>query len=158
MLLNGFAVSLPYAQLPKLLDLGLADKVYPSLTYTSLLNRGPSVIGASQFAGLTGAHGEGVKVAVVDDGVDQEHPFLDPTGFSYPAGFPKGSGDDAEGHRLARLRRAAGANSAPLDREQSFHGTFVAGIIAGRANTDVPAGVRGVCGEAQAAATRPSRA
>ena len=33
----------------------------------------------------------GVKVAVVDDGVDHEHPFLDPTGFSYPPGFPKGS-------------------------------------------------------------------
>ncbi len=31
-----------------------------------------------------------MKVAVVDDGVDQEHEFLDPTGFSFPPGFPKG--------------------------------------------------------------------
>ncbi len=147
-LLNGFAVSLPYAQLPKLLDLGLADKVYPSLTYTSLLNRGPSVIGAAQFAGITGAHGEGIKVAVVDDGIDQEHPFLDPTGFSYPAGFPKGSATTPK-VIVSRGFASRGTNSAPLDRENSFHGTFVAGIIAGRANTDVPAGVRGVCGEAQ---------
>ncbi len=147
-LLNGFAVSLPYTQLPKLLDLGLADKVYPSLTYTSLLNRGPSVIGASQFSGLTGAHGEGIKVAVVDDGVDQEHPFLDPTGFTYPAGFPKGTSTTPK-VIVSRGFASRGTNSAPLDRDNSFHGTFVSGIIAGRANTDVPAGVRGVCGEAE---------
>ncbi len=69
---------------------GLCENVYPSYTYTSLLNRGPAVIGAPQFAGLTGAKGEGVKVAVVDDGVDNEHAFLSPTGLSYPPGFPKG--------------------------------------------------------------------
>jgi subtilisin family serine protease len=148
-LLNGFAVSLPYAQLPKLLDLGLAENVYPSLTYTMSLNKGSSVIGAAQFAGLTGANGAGVKVAVVDDGVDQEHPFLDPTGFSFPAGFPKGSGATTPKVIVSRGFASRGANSAPLDREQSFHGTFVAGVIAGRANTDVPAGVRGVCGEAE---------
>jgi minor extracellular serine protease Vpr len=147
-LLNGFAVSVPYAQLPKLLELGLAEKVYPSLTYTSLLNRGTSVIGAAQFMGLTGARGEGVKVAVVDDGIDVEHPFFDPTGFSYPAGFPKGTGTTPK-VIVSRGFASRGVNSSPLDREQSFHGTFVAGIIAGKANTDVAAGVRGVCGEAQ---------
>jgi hypothetical protein len=50
-----------------------------------------TILGATAFSGLTGARGEGVKVAVVDDGVDHEHPFLSPTGFSYPAGFPKGN-------------------------------------------------------------------
>ncbi len=71
----------------------VAAQVYPSRMYTLSMNRGPSVIGATQFAGLTGARGNGVKVAVVDDGVDHEHRFLDPTGFSYPAGFPKGPGE-----------------------------------------------------------------
>jgi subtilisin family serine protease len=148
-LLNGFAVSLPYAQLPKLLELGLAENVYPSLTYTLSLNKGSSVIGAAQFAGLTGANGAGIKVAVVDDGVDQEHPFLDPAGFSFPAGFPKGSGSTTPKVIVSRGFASRGANSAPLDRDQSFHGTFVAGVVAGRAGTDVPAGVRGVCGEAE---------
>lgn len=150
LLLNGFAVSLPYEQLPELLELGFADKVYPSLTYTRSLNKGSAVIGASQFAGSTGAHGEGIKVAVVDDGVDQEHAFLDPTGFSYPAGFPKGpSGATTPKVIVARGFASRGANSAPLDREQSFHGTFVAGVIAGKAGTNVPAGDRNLCGEAQ---------
>ena len=90
-------------------------------------------IGAPQFAGSTGARGQGVKVAVVDDGVDQEHPFLDPTGFSYPPGFPKGTaGSTTPKVIVARGFAGPGANSAPLDRDDSFHGTFVAGVIAGR--------------------------
>ena len=112
-LVNGFAVSVPYARLPKLLDTGIATKVYPSYSYQLSLNRGPSVVGAPQFGALTGARGQGVKVAVVDDGVDHEHPFLDPTGFSYPAGFPKGtSGSTTPKVIVARGFAGPGANSA----------------------------------------------
>ncbi|MGH3133075.1 MAG: S8 family serine peptidase [Gaiellaceae bacterium] len=149
-LLNGFAVSLPYEKLPELIELGIAEKVYPSYTYTRSMNRGPAVIGAPQFAALTGAKGEGVKVAVVDDGVDHEHAFLAPNGLSYPAGFPKGPGGSTTPKVIvARGFAGPGANSAPLDREQSFHGTFVAGVIAGAESTDVPAGREGFCAEAQ---------
>ena len=148
-LLNGFAVSVPYERLPELLNLDFAKNVYPSLSYTLALNRGPAVIGAPQFGTLTGARGAGVKVAVVDDGVDHEHPFLDPTGFSYPPGFPKGPGGSTTPKVIvARGFAGPGANSAPLDRDRSFHATFVAGIIAGVAGTDVPAGVPGFCVEA----------
>jgi minor extracellular serine protease Vpr len=148
-LLNGFAVSVPYRKLPELMGLGIAEHVYPSLTYTMSLNRGPAVIGAPQFAALTGARGEGVKVAVVDDGVDHEHAFLRPEGFSYPPGFPKGPGGSTTPKVIAARGFAGpGANSAPLDREQSFHGTHVAGIIAG-VETDVEAGRTGICVEEQ---------
>jgi len=147
-LVNGFAVSVPYARLPKLLDTRIATKVYPSYSYHLNLNRGPSVLGAPQFSALTGARGDGVKVAVVDDGVDHEHPFLDPTGFSYPPGFPKGtSGSTTPKVIAARGFAGPGANSAPLDRDNSFHGTFVAGVIAG-VKTDVEAGQPGFCSEA----------
>jgi subtilisin family serine protease len=149
LLLNGFAVSVPYERLPKLLGMDVAEEVYPSLSYTLSLNRGPAVVGAPQFSVATGARGEGVKVAVVDDGVDHEHPFLDPAGFSYPAGFPKGPGGSTTPKVIvARGFAGPGANSAPLDREQSFHGTHVAGIIAG-VPTDVEAGRPGFCVEAQ---------
>ena len=147
LLVNGFVVSVPYGRLPELLDFESANRVYPSLSYTLSMNRGPAVIGAPQFAAGTGAKGDGVKVAVVDDGVDHEHPFLDPTGFSYPPGFPKGPGGSTTPKVIvARGFAGPGANSSPLDREQSFHGTFVAGVIAG-VPTDVPAGVRGQCAE-----------
>ncbi len=149
LLLNGFAVSVPYDRLPKLLGLGLAEHVYPSRSYTPSLNTGPAILGAPQFSAATGARGEGVKVAVVDDGVDSEHPFLDPAGFAYPAGFPKGpSGGTTPKVIVARGFPGPGASSTPLDRDRSFHGTFVAGIIAG-VPTDVEAGRPGYCVEAQ---------
>ena len=145
LLVNGFAVSVPYERLPALLDFERSNRVYPSLSYTLSMNRGPTVIGAPQFSAQTGAKGEGVKVAVVDDGVDHEHPFLDPTGLSYPPGFPKGSGGGTTPKVIvARTFPGPGASPGVLDRERSFHGTFVAGIIAG-VPTDVKAGVRGVC-------------
>ncbi|HLF68255.1 MAG TPA: S8 family serine peptidase [Gaiellaceae bacterium] len=150
-LLNGFAVSVPYARLPELLELDAVEKVYPSMRYTMSLNRGPAVIGAPQFAAATGALGDGIKVAVVDDGVDHEHPFLRPDGLSYPPGFPKGpSGSTTPKVIVARGFAGPGANSAPLDREQSFHATHVAGIIAG-VETDIPAGRTGVCSEERGA-------
>ena len=138
-LLNGFTVSVPYHRLPELLRLDFAANVYPSLTYTLSLNKGPAVVGGPQFAALTGARGEGVKVAVVDDGVDHEHPFLAPAGFSYPAGFPKGlAGSTTAKVIAARAFPGPRADASPLDREESFHGTHVAGVIAG-VPTDVPA-------------------
>ncbi len=48
---------------------------------------------------------------------------------------------------VARGFAGPGANSSPLDRDQSFHGTFVAGVIAG-VKTDVEAGQTGFCSEA----------
>ncbi len=147
-LLNGFAVSLPYAKLPKLLAASFAKRVYPSYTYTMSMNRGPAVIGAPQFAAATGAKGEGIRIAIVDDGVDQEHPYLSSAGFAYPAGFPKGNaGGTTPKVIVARGFAGPGASSAPLDRELSFHGTFVAGVIAGAEGTNAPAGVRGFCSE-----------
>ena len=32
-----------------------------------------------------------MKIGIIDDGIDQTHPYFDPTGFSYPPGFPKGN-------------------------------------------------------------------
>ena len=148
-LVNGFAVSVPYARLPDLLEVEVANRVYPSYSYRLSLNRGPSVLGTIAFSGLTGARGDGVKVAVVDDGVDHEHEFLDPTGFSYPAGYPKGtSGSTTPKVIAARGFAGPGASSTPLDRDNSFHGTHVAGVIAG-VKTDVEAGRPGICVESQ---------
>ena len=82
-------------------------KVYPSVRYHLDTNRSPSVIRADTFWATTGGRGQGIKIGVVDDGVDETNPFFNPAGFSYPAGFPQGRQevDDAEGDRRARLPR-----------------------------------------------------
>ena len=89
-LVNGFAVSVPYGRCrpPRA---RIADPVYPSLAYHLDLNRGPSVIGAPAFSAADRREGDGVKVAVVDDGVDHEHAFLDPKRLLVPTRLPEGA-------------------------------------------------------------------
>src|SRR5919199_1069385 len=143
-LLAGVIVSLPVRRLPRLAALPFIRKVYPSMRYTLSLDRSPSLIGADALHAATGARGQGVKIGVVDDGVDQTNPFFNPAGFAYPAGFPKG--DTAFTTPKVIVARAfpgpgSGARGRlPLDRQESFHGTHVAGIAAGGEGTNAPAG------------------
>ena len=44
---------------------------------------------ATWSTGLTN-QGAGIKIAIIDDGVDQTHPYFAPAGYTMPAGFPKG--------------------------------------------------------------------
>jgi minor extracellular serine protease Vpr len=147
--LDGMTVDLPEARLPALYQLGFVRKVYPSLRYSLNLNRSTSIIGAPQLQAATGASGAGIKVAVVDDGVDQKSPFLAPDGLAYPAGFPKGiTGYTSPKVIVARNFPAPQSTTAgrlPVDRDSSFHATFVAGVIAGDPGTTAPAATAGDC-------------
>ena len=141
--LDGLTVSLRESELQKLFRLGFVKTVYPSLTYTRSLNRSTSLIGAPQLASLTGARGDGVKIGIVDDGVDQTNPFFDPTGYSYPAGFPKGQ-TGLTTPKVIVAKAFPGPDSGSegrlaVDRQFSFHGTAVAGVSAGDAGTTAPA-------------------
>src|SRR5262249_49147928 len=121
-----------------------ATRVYPSLAYRMSLNRSPTVIGADTFHAATGANGEGMKIGVVDDGIDNTNPFLNGAGFTPPAGFPIGDTRFTNGKIIvARAFPGPGSGAAgrlPLDRASSFHGTHVSGIAAGDAGTCAPAG------------------
>jgi subtilisin family serine protease len=145
-LLNGFALELPVRHLPKLARLGFVRKLSPSVRYTLELNDSPSIIGASQYHAATGANGEGMKIAVVDDGVDPQNAFFSPSGFQYPAGFPRG-GRKWTTPKVIVARAFPGPHAGrrgriALDPRDSFHGTHVAGIAAGVAGTTAPAGGR----------------
>jgi subtilisin family serine protease len=142
--LNGLAVRLRYRDLPKLLHVGVVRKVYPSARYHLETNKSPSVIRADTFWATTGGRGQGIKIAVVDDGVDMSNPFFNPAGFSYPAGFPKGARAWTT-PKVIVARAFPGPGSGkqgrlPLWRPGSFHGTHVAGIAAGDAGTAVAPG------------------
>ena len=137
--LDGFTVDLPVGKLTTLARLGFAQKIYPSLRYTLNTNRSPSVIGADELHADTGAKGDGIKIGIVDDGVDPKNPFLNANGFAYPAGFPKG-GRKWTSPKVIVARAFPGPGSGrpgrlAVDRRASFHGTHVAGIAAGDEGT-----------------------
>jgi subtilisin family serine protease len=142
--LDGLTVTLPASKLPTLMRQKVATKVYPSVAYTLALDRSPSVIGADVLQRTTGADGTGIKIAVVDDGIDQSNSFFSPAGFSYPAGFPRGDTRWTTS-KVIVARVFPGPNSGAggrlaVDPNASFHGTHVAGIAAGVAGTTAPAG------------------
>jgi minor extracellular serine protease Vpr len=142
--LDGFALRLPYRSLPKLARISSVRKIYPSLGYHLDTNKSPSVIHADQFWANTGGRGQGVKIGVVDDGVDQTNPFFNPAGFAYPSGFPKGQTQFTT-PKVIVARAFPGPGSGkqgrlPFYRQDSFHATHVAGIAAGVAGTLAVAG------------------
>ncbi|MBV8480011.1 MAG: S8 family serine peptidase, partial [Actinobacteria bacterium] len=84
--------------------------------------------------------GQGIKIGIIDDGIDQTHVFFDPTALQYPAGFPKGDASYTTAKVIvARAFAPPGLTwkygSVPFDPVNSDHGTNVAGIAAGDNNT-----------------------
>jgi subtilisin family serine protease len=143
-IMDGFALSLPARKLPVLARLHAVTKIYPSARYQLDTNRSPAIIGADTMWATTGDRGDGIKIGIVDDGVDQTNPFFNPAGFSYPSGFPRGAKAFTT-PKVIVARAFPGPNSGaqgrlPLYRRGSFHGTHVAGIAAGDAGTTAAAG------------------
>ena len=146
--LNGFAVVLPRAQLGRLARVGGVARVWPSIAYHPLLDRTPQLVGAPTLWGptLTTA-GQGVKIGIIDDGIDQTHPFFAPAGFAYPPGFPKGQTAYTTPKVIVARAfpppHASYKNAGlPFDPSLSDHGIHVAGIAAGNNGTLTRMGFR----------------
>ncbi len=138
---NGLAVVVPSSQLGRLTSLPGVETVYPSVRYRTQLDRSAQQIGAPNLwsAGLANA-GQGMKIAIIDEGIDQTHPFFSPAGFTMPAGYPKGqtaytTAKVIVARAFPPARPSWKHASKPFDPEHSSHGTHVAGIAAGNANT-----------------------
>jgi subtilisin family serine protease len=141
---NGFALVVPTADVGRLSRVpGL--EVWQNVRYHSMslhVVNSPELIGADKLwgAGLATA-GNGIKIGIIDDGVDASHVYFSAAGFSYPPGFPKG--DTALTTPKVIVQRAFAPPSpeyryarTPFDPTQSFHATHVAGIAAGDHGTD----------------------
>jgi minor extracellular serine protease Vpr len=141
--LDGLSVLLRPDQVRGLLGVKGVSAVYPNLRYHPLTDTVPEVIGAPGLWGrnLAGA-GAGVKVAVIDDGIDAHHPFFAPRGLVAPPGFPKGVRSYTTGKVIVARAfpppHAARKDRLPFDPEVSRHATHVAGILAGDQGLTAP--------------------
>jgi hypothetical protein len=154
LVLNGLAVVAPAEAAARIAAIPGVDEVQQSVRYHRTLYQSPQVIGAPQVWGPTLATaGNGIKIGVIDDGVDKSHAFFSPSGFTMPAGYPKGNAAYTTAKVIvARSFPPPGANwryaKLPFDPQDSEHATHVAGIAAGDHDTTarVPGGTVRVSG------------
>ena len=140
---NAVSVVVPERAAARLSTLPGVARVYPTVRYRARLDRTPQVIGALALWGPSlSTAGQGLKIGIIDDGIDHTHPFFSPQGYAPPAGYPRGQAAYTTAKvivarafppRTPSWRHA----SKPFDPDHSGHATHVAGIAAGNHNTAV---------------------
>ena len=143
---NGFSLSLPSGELPALRELAGVRDVLPTASYAPRESSSPQEIGAPELWGQSlDTAGQGVKIGIIDSGIDPDHPYFNPTGYTMPPGFPKGQLRFTTPKVIvARVFPPKTGATAPSVRlafspDDSSHGTHVAGIAAGqRGHADRP--------------------
>ena len=146
LVLDGLAVKVPSGELAQLADLPGVTGVYPSVTYHSTRSSTPGFIGAPAVWGSKlKTAGQGVKIGILDDGLDRTHPYFSAKGFRMPKGFPKGQMKFTTRKVIVARAFSPASNkwkygSRPFDPVNSEHATHVSGIAAGDYRTKAPGG------------------
>ena len=145
--LNAVAVQLNGTPLATIAAAPMVQSAEYNALYYPNLSESYKIINASDAwtaAGGRATAGAGIKIGDIDSGIDETHPFFDPTGFSYPPGFPKCDAADSASHHedqdcnyvsekviVAKVfynkDRQQGLDAQAIDD----HGTHTAGIAAG---------------------------
>jgi len=152
--LNGLAVNLNGADIRELNHLpGVVTADYTFSVHTDM-NRSPTLIGAPTLWAADGGQanaGAGIKIGIIDTGIDFTHPFLTDNSLFVPAGFPKCDALDSAVHQtnvsckyvsnkvIVAKMFCTQAVCAVFDAQaKQDHGSHVSGIAAGVANTCAP--------------------
>jgi subtilisin family serine protease len=149
--LNAIAVQLNGHSMTALLNTPGNSWVVPDYLFHLEMNRSPTLIGAPTLWNAVGGQsnaGAGVKIGIIDTGIDQTHPFLTDNTLPALAGFPKCDAiDSAVG--IADTQCNFVSNKVIVAKvfetltnfdghAAQEHGTHVSGIAAGVANTCAP--------------------
>src|SRR6266511_52170 len=99
--LNAVAVQLNGTPLARIAAAPMVQRAEYNALYHPTLSESYKIINAMDAwnaAGGRSVAGAGIKIGDIDTGIDETHPFFDPTGFSYPPGFPKCDALDSNSH------------------------------------------------------------
>src|SRR5438034_3874270 len=99
--LNAVAVELNGTPLQTIAAAPMVERAEYNALYHHTLSESYKIINAMDAwnaAGGRSVAGAGIKIGDIDTGIDESHPFFDPTGFSYPPGFPKCDAADSNSH------------------------------------------------------------
>jgi subtilisin family serine protease len=141
--LDGVSVVLPSGEVDRLSRLPGVTAVYPGTSYRlDAAPVGTAAIDPAMWSpGLTN-DGEGMKIGIIDGGLDQSHPYFNPAGYTMPPGFPRGQTAYTTAKVIvARSFPPPGPTTAaerlPFQKgsSSSSHATHVAGIAAGNSAT-----------------------
>ena len=143
MLQNVIFVSAPASRLGELQSIPGVVAVKPARKMKLLVNRATALANAQQAWTVVGGQsnaGAGIKIGIIDTGIDQTHPALQDSSLSTPSGFPKGVAAYTTNKVIvarsyvSMLIGTNPSNSLPDDtspRDRIGHGTFNAVVAAG---------------------------
>ncbi len=100
--LNAVAVQLNGTSRDTIAGAPMVQQVEYNALYHPDLSESYKIInaaGAWTAAGGRSNAGAGIKIGDIDTGIDENHPFFDPSGFTYPAGFPECDAADSATHK-----------------------------------------------------------
>jgi subtilisin family serine protease len=149
---NAILVRIPAGQAAQLAGLPGVKRVYPMREFKLLLDRAVvvhKVVDAWNQIGLDKA-GAGIKIGIIDTGIDNTHPAFQEPSLAMPAGFPKvNQNTDATftNHKVIVARSYVNLLKTDPDlsaRDDEGHGTGVAMTAAGVLNAGPLATIRGV--------------
>src|SRR5262249_35860617 len=135
--LDGLAVDLPRRAVARLSRIRGVASVAPGTGYTVRDAASAAAVNAPfLWTPTSSTPGQGLKIGIIDDGIDETHPFFSPAGYTMPPGFPKGNrryttAKVIVARSFAPPRGGDKASALPFDPKLSYHGTHVAGIAAG---------------------------
>lgn len=128
------------AVLPGVKRIELVKEVHALLDASVPLINAPAIW---DRLGGAGAAGQGMKIAIIDTGIDITNPLFSDAGFNMPDGFPKtnrNSGGLVNNKVIVAKSFVSGLDAT----DQNGHGSNVAGIAAGRVTTSPLGTISGV--------------